>query len=281
MENANSYHSYDSYESSGSAARGGWVWGKAALNGHRPNSYHTPAAQRYLLRKYVWCACDPCNKTLPHLRCRLYLPCLRLHRTPFSRQSTAALSDVNTVSFSIHIIIRLKFLWFMLGIICPFLGFVAYPKCMKRKTASGATMRSSLRLSTRGVELCYILNCNEFIGAHPKVPTLRGTTFCDATHGEAVKFFRDVRKQQPEHFSIFTEVFYAKKVLHALKGSLPLSKMASPGERLAQLAEHFAGSTFEWGDAPPSRPDRGPRSTRTLCPQEACFRRHTRARSGS
>ena len=189
MENANSYHSYDSYESSGSAARGGWVWGKAALNGHRPNSYHTLAAQRYLLRKYVWCACDPCNKTLPHLRCRLYLPCLRLHRTPFSRQSTAALSDVNTVSFSIHIILRLKFLWFMLGIIGPFLGFVAYPKCMKRKTASGATMRSSLRLSTRGVELCYILNCNEFIGAHPKVPTLRGTTFCDATHGEAVKFF--------------------------------------------------------------------------------------------
>jgi hypothetical protein len=42
MENANSYHSYDSYESSGSAARGGWVWGKAALNGHRPNSYHIP-----------------------------------------------------------------------------------------------------------------------------------------------------------------------------------------------------------------------------------------------
>ncbi len=57
--------------------------------------------------------------------------------------------------------------------------------------------------------------------------------------------------------------------------------MASPGERLAQLAEHFAGSTFEWGDAPPSRPDRGPRSTRTLGPQEACVRRDTGARSGS
>ena len=40
MENANSYHSYDSYESSGSAARDGWVDGKGC--GKRPQAKLVP-----------------------------------------------------------------------------------------------------------------------------------------------------------------------------------------------------------------------------------------------
>ena len=124
---------------------------------------------------------------------------------------------------------------------------IEFPSEMRRRCGK-TSVRRSLTFASQGAELQYLMNGGRYIARNRMVQMCTGTTGCEATHAELVRFFSDVRMQTARHACAWTGIFNLRKLAVGMAQRLPTSKVMSAGDHLRAMSTVMLSSKVPWGD---------------------------------